>query len=80
MPLRFQYDTVNSYCNRFGLINFPWKSSKWMTYKIENTELTLYEDRFGQLPPWNKKRNNHRTDVIENVIERVYEETNNWWP
>ncbi|WP_394295245.1 GIY-YIG nuclease family protein [Haloferax denitrificans] len=79
-PLRFQYDTVKSYCGRYDLVNYPWKSPKWMAHKIENTELTLYEDRFGGLPPLNRKRNDHRTDVLESVIETVYREGKNWWP
>lgn len=52
-PVRFQFETVESYCSRYGVMNHFWKSPKQMAHKIENTELTLYEKRFGRLPPPN---------------------------
>lgn len=79
-PIRFQYNTVTDYCNRYTRLDIPWKSPKEMAHKIEQLELILYREAHGSLPPLNRKWNNHTTHELEEMAEWIYQRFGNWWP
>jgi hypothetical protein len=74
-PNFFQYDTVSQYFTKRESVQRPpsydIKGKGTVLDKIEHTEFTWYEHKYGELPQWNKYQKHYEVGVFEELLSNL---------